>query len=234
MKVQHIFNGHFYLITNHAVASNSIFDNKVLCERFLRKVEFYLSPLCEVLHYVMHENQFQLVVKMASREAFEAYYWKKNGLAMEGKEVPFSTHIFSQAMANLQSSTAIHYNRKFGRTGALFARRFAKVLIESEEKLDEWINRLNLMKRFHEYLGKWKRGIRRKKEKVESWKMKKERSAYYYYLRQGIKHSVLSTFVKVFELNLQGQFNILPPPSIYIDFLAIKTLKYVRRKPAIP
>lgn len=128
MRVQHIFNGHIYAITNHAIACNSIFDNKKLCTRFLSKVNFYLAPLYQILHYVLHDNQFQIIVKMASREEFEEYYMRKKGKQPMQNDIPLSTHIYSQEMANLLASTAIHNNRKFVRTGAIFTRRFTKDL----------------------------------------------------------------------------------------------------------
>lgn len=94
MNQVHLFNDHIYEIHSHAVARNPIFIDRLICRRFLDKVDKYLKPLCEILHYSFHNNQYSMIVKLKSRQAFLDYELaKKVGIAEE--EVGFTTHIFS-------------------------------------------------------------------------------------------------------------------------------------------
>lgn len=208
-----------YVISNFTVALNTIFLDGDLCNRFLKKIEKYLSPLCKVIHYCLDDNQFHLIVMMKNREAFcDFYRLKKGDESLIDQEIPFCSYIFSQQMANLQSSTAIHFNRKFKRLGALFARRFSKILIESEVELTSWVRRLNKMKKSIQQSKKWETfnltGSRKNWLKLEKWK--KERCAYFYYNHKAIKHAILSCFILVDDIDLQGQFENLPPKNIYL------------------
>lgn len=222
MQVDHLFDSHIYIITNHAVARNLLFRDKYLCRRFLEKLDKYLSSLCQIMHYCLDDNQFQIIVKLRDREAFIEYYIKKYGLAeSEQDKIPASNYIFSQAMANLQSSTAIHFNRSFGRTGALFARRFQKVLVKSKEELDMWIDRLNEMKKFIKYYGEWgfRQGGEQRNEARVFW-MKRvrrciERTGYAFIKGILVSHAILSSFIQVDSIQFQGQFIKLPPGRLY-------------------
>ena len=230
MKVQHIFNDHLYVISNHVVACNSIFNSPLLCSRFLEKIDLYLSPLCKVLQYIIHENQFQLIVKISSRKDFEEYYRKKKGEELDDESIPFSTHIFSQAMANLQASAAIHFNRKFGRTGAIFARRFSKELITSKDNLDKWMLKMKKCRRLHRYGSNWGPGKQRKQKRGDRrlYGMKWERSGLFYYKNWEAKHAVLRNFVRIQNLDLQGQFKKIPPASIYTQYFTLKNKKFMK------
>lgn len=156
MRVKYVSGEKFYLVSNHAVAINPLFKDKYYCVRFLHKLKFYLSPLCEILSYSFSNHEFQLMVRLKSRESFESYFKNKYPKKIKkGVSIPKETYIFSQAMANLQSSMAIHFNRKEGRTGALFARRFSKTLIERAEEFEKWMERMKGMKNFLSYEKEW-------------------------------------------------------------------------------
>jgi hypothetical protein len=222
MQVDHIFENHIYLISNQAVAVNGLFRDSDLSVRFLERMEKYLSPICKILHYVIDDDQFQILVKMAVREDFCNYYrHKKQDDELEESKIPLSTHIFSQAMANLQSSAAIHYNRKVGRQGALFARRFRKRLVCSKESLKNWIEKLNAMKKQFSYASNWRYRYRARNRRkwVTEVRERLERSAYVLYQRGDTGHKLLSSFVRYWELELQGQFEILPPKRIFMTNL---------------
>jgi hypothetical protein len=159
-----------------------------------------------------------MIVKIKSRDALcDFYRMKKGDDSLTDEDIPLVTHIFSQQMANLQSSTAIHFNRKFNRIGALFSRRFTRFLVKSEEELKAWTSKLDSMQKSFQQVGVWKVFNRAKSRRnwvnIEKWR--KERSAYYYYKNMSLKHFVLSSFTRISEMMLQGQFINLPPASIY-------------------
>lgn len=209
MKVKYLFNDQIYIISNHAVAANPIFRNKEMCKRFLKKIDFYLSDLCTIYHYVFDDNQFQILLRLTSRTKFCEYYRrKKENKTLSEKEIPHSTYIFSQAMANLQASLAIHFNRGQKRSGALFARRYHKRLINTQEKLGAIFQRMERLRKCHKYKGVWDNKYL--VEKRSEWRKKVRDVIYWcacrYYRNLEKGHSLLRCFDRIQNIDLQGQF----------------------------
>ncbi len=155
-KTQHLFEERVYLISNHSVARNPMFSSEEMQLYFAKRMEHYLTPICDILAYNLKDDEFQLLVKLKKREDFEKYFKQK----MKSKkkflqDVPESTYIFSQAMANLQVSFVKHFNWKYGRSGTLVARRFGRKLVESESEMQEWISKLNGGEKLHNYREMW-------------------------------------------------------------------------------
>jgi hypothetical protein len=129
-------------------------------------------------------------------------------------------------MANLQSSTAIHFNRRFKRAGALFSRRFKKQLITSEKELDNWNDRLCRKEKEFVYREQWKNV---KATILDSSLLNRVldrlRCGAYYYERLIGNHPYLSSFKLVKEIDLQGQFIILPPKNIHSEYFSQNTKK---------
>lgn len=237
MKKVHLFNDHIYLISSHAVARNPLFHNKFMCDRFLGKVEKYLSPLCEVLHYNLDGNQYQMLVKLKSRDAFCAFVRaEKCTPDLEDEGIDWTTYIFSRAMSRLLASCAIHFNRKYGRSGALFARRFSRKLISNKQELDEQLGRFDKMEPSHVNMKVWNKvpSRFRLKNKKRVRLKKKERSGFYYYQRPKKRHKVLSNFRRVQTLELRAQFNNLPPNNIYEFVHRLELILYLNKALHIP
>lgn len=170
MNVRYIEEGKTYVITNHAVAKNHLFKDKHYCTYFIRGVKKYLSSICELVSYSLDGDQFNLIFKMGTRSDFREYYIRKK--KSQGKEVgvvPLSTYIFSQAMANLQASMAIHLNRKENRTGALFARRFSKIEIRTRIELENWLDKFARLIKVHQYEGRWRVKSKRRSSYQKKW-----------------------------------------------------------------
>lgn len=218
MKVKKIFPERLYVVSNFAVARNPIFSDQKLCLRFLKKLEKYLAPVCHILHYNLDDNQFQLIIEIKGQEVINEFYRKKkNEPDLKNEEIPAATKIFSQQMANLQASTAIHFNRKYKRLGALFARRFSKILIETKEDCKIWIKRMDDMMKHTEQIETWETlGMYRNRiQWVDKMKWNKFRSAFYYYKKMLASHTELSCFKIYSEIDFQGHFkNLLNPNFI--------------------
>lgn len=166
MNVKYIEENRTYVITSHMVARNNMFFKVYYCQRFISQFYKYLSPLCELVSYSFSAYEFTMVIKTFDRNSFVDYYKLKQ--IRKGKEiglVPESTYIFSQAVANLLASMAIHFNRKEGRTGAMFARRFRKVLISSKGELEKWIRRIHNKQETHRYGKRWQWKVKRRRQK---------------------------------------------------------------------
>lgn len=225
MKVDHVFEEQLYLISSHSVAKNPLFNNKSHCQRFLEKIEKYLSPLCDILDYCLLHNQFQLIVRLKSRDTFVEFYRDKTeDEDIPRNYIPFTTHIFSQAVSNLLSSTAIWYNRKYNRTGALFARRFTKTLIESEKALRDWIANFHDLVPHHKYAGMWalEKGMQKKiagalgiKGSGEISKLNYTVNGKGYSLSGAAFHPIINSMNKYKWVDLEGQFNYHVPKTIY-------------------
>lgn len=221
MRVHHLFENQIYMISNHAVARNPLFKDKYMCIRFLKKIDLYLGPICKILHYCLDQNQFQILVKLNDRDSFCRYYLGKK-MNIDEENIPHSSHIFSQAMANLQSSAAIHFNRKNSRTGALFARRFSKHLIKSKEELEFWVERLQNFQRQICYTANWvaQELAKNRGNWVRKNKSCKNRSAAFFYKYRKSRHMILSSFARYNEFELQGQFT-----TLFIDRFGTKFSK---------
>lgn len=149
MKCRHIFEKRIYLICNRAVAGNTIFTSKKEQVEFLNKVDQYLGPVCDVLAHSLHDDQFQLLIETKSRRHFTKFFkLTHKGKTDERFFLPLSTHIFSRLMSNLQVSVAKKFNFRNGRSGALFAARFERILVEDEIEAADWANKLACKKRY--------------------------------------------------------------------------------------
>lgn len=156
MKCRHIFENRIYLISNRAVAGNALFTSVKEQAEFLAKVEHYLSPICDVLAYSMHDDQFQLLIETKSRRNFTNFFkLTHKGKTNEEFFLPLSTHIFSRQMSNLQVSVAKKFNLRNERSGALFATRFERILVEDEIEAGEWAKKLNDKKRYFATAKRW-------------------------------------------------------------------------------
>jgi hypothetical protein len=224
MRACHLFENAIYVISNHAVARNPIFTDKAYCVRFLQKANKYLSPICEIMQYSLDQNQFHFLVKLKSRAIFCSHYRKKNKNAeLPVEKIPHETYIFSQAMANLQSSTAIHFNRKEKRTGALFARRYYKHLVESEGELQQWVERFREFYRHMRYSTKWvaREVVKDRERWVKKNRGMNVRNGTFYYKNKILMHPILDTFKRIYNMKLQGQFDFLPPRQLRASFSLI-------------
>ena len=169
MKCRHILEDRIYLISNRATASNPLFLSKRDQLEFLDKVEQYLAPICKVLAHALHDDQFQLLIKTKSRNHFSRFFKSKHkGKTDEKLFIPLSTHIFSQQMSNLQVSVAKRFNFKNARKGALFASRFERRMMKSEQDLQLWIGRLNNGIQYFDTAKKWSNQMYGKSGKILS------------------------------------------------------------------
>lgn len=204
VKAQHLFENGVYLISNHTVAKNSMFDDENVQAFFHQRMEKHLSPVCNILAYCLSGDEFQLLVKLRSKEEISKHFLSKaRNRALMLTESPEETYVFSQAMANLQVSFVKYYNFVNKRSGTLMAGRFTRILIESGDELNEWINRLNDGVKRHNYSARWA------SEKVTS--CKSMTSKWLYDSDDQCDSKTSSVFTKANNLNLVGYFSNLPP-----------------------
>lgn len=144
MVVPYTENDNCYVLTNFAVANNPIFMDEDEVNNFKKRLEDQLVDLCDILSYNFHSDHYQIVVALRDRSSFIHFFRKKKDDAdIPEEEIPESTYILSQEMANIQSGYAKWFNFRHGRYGTVFGRRYTKILIETEEELKVWVDEIN-------------------------------------------------------------------------------------------
>ncbi len=166
MKAKHVFGGHVYLISNFGVARNPIFKDEIDLIFFKEKFKEYLGEICEVYGSSHQINQFQYLIKIKERKELEDFYLKKmasqkknvshNLYGNEEGEIPESYLIFSQEVSNFLNSVAKKFNFRHGRKGSLFGDRYGKILVESEEEMQRWRERLRGLEALVHFEEGWK------------------------------------------------------------------------------
>ncbi len=226
MKADHICGGHVYLISNFGVARNPIFCDSLDVEFFRSNVEKYLGKLCVIHAYHFKHNQFQILIRIKWRNLIEAFFERKyeNGtnskfsqliLARKngnsGIEYPETYRIFSQEISNMLNSYAKYFNFKYKRTGGLFGSRYTKILVESEQEMINWVERLNSGAQLVLFKKEWS-----VKESFVMNNASGEENSKIFYKRCGRNnfHTIFSNFWLYYIEDLRGCFNSLPPANI--------------------
>lgn len=201
-SANHLFEDGIYLISNHAVAKNPMFATEKMQKYFLNSMKQHLASICKIMAYNLNGHEFQILVKLESREVFENYYMnRKNSSAIT--TIPDTTYLFSQAMANLQVSFVKHFNFVFKRSGTLMAGRYKRRLIESQYELEDLVQKLNSGLHSFKYSKKWANEMIVSKEIYTSdWLYNRGITAI-------SQDSPL--FQKLTDFNLVGYFQNLPP-----------------------
>ena len=171
METKHVFEEGIYLISNKSVAKCYLFKDTADCDRFKAKLNKYLEPIGEIHAFGFMDEEFEIVIKLKSRKVFESFFMNKTEELESTVEIPESTYIFAQLMANLQSSYAKWFNHKYKRDGGLFSGRYYRKLIESEEEFERTIERINAMNGRLKRLRIWT--YRRKSDSHEDMEKRK-------------------------------------------------------------
>ena len=219
METTHLFEDAYYLVGNKSVAKCFMFKDENDCQRFKTKIDYHLKPLCDVIGFGLLKDEFQLLVKLKSREVFEDYFVKRYEYRPEsGNVIPETTYIFAQAMSNLQSGYAKYFNYKYERDGGLMCGRYFRELVESEEHLDELICSMHKLQEQTKRNRIWT--FRRKEVGFRLDKLTKtvKRSSYMCYIlrkRGSAADAELQCFRHRDEIFLRGCFDNLPPKRIF-------------------
>ena len=209
-------NENCYVLTNFSDSNNPMFIEEVDERNFKGRIDEKLSVLCEILGYTFHNDQFLILVVLRDRATFVNFYReKKDDMEISEEEVPESTYILSQEMANIQSGYALWFNKKYKRYGSLFGRRYTKLLIETEESLREWVNRMKDYVRFWDFEEFWNYVMRfvnrlKKLEKIRrgvSWVTRTELEC------SGVGERMVGA-LSLEEFSLRGRYVPKPLPPI--------------------
>ena len=219
MENLHLHEEQIYLISNHAVARNSIFHNEEIRDRFRDKLIDYLDPVSDILAFNLKDHEFRILLRIRSRSEIENFYVKeKMSENAAYDEYPPTTHIFSRQMSNLQVSLVKHYNHRFNRSGTLMAGRFKRQLIESPEEVEYLVQELEGGSVSHNYAGIWaEMGVKGAKGMSECY-VEFHFEGYKKYAEfRGIKIDLVDQFMN--SKNLKNY-----PPPIYCHWQFFRSL----------
>jgi hypothetical protein len=241
MKVDHLFGGHIYVISSYGVAKNPIYKDNNDVNFFSENIEKYLGEICDIYAYSHQVNQFHYLIKIKDRSELESYYYRKQVEKKLGKknvshtiydlngEVPPDSYlIFSQEVSNCLNSYAKKFNFRHNRKGGLFAGRYTKYLVETEEEMNEWIDRLNKMEELVLFENGWKV---EEENVLENEDGECSSEVFYEGKSENKVHRVFSNFkIWIKNINIRGCFECLPPKSIKSPNYPILHQKYLKIK----
>ena len=102
---------------------------------FLNLYYKYASPVAAPLAHCLLGNHFHFALKTHSLEMQEQLWAATQQDKAQGENAPFLAAEPSQKMANLFTSYAVSYNRRYGRSGSLFAKPFRRNPVEDDDYL---------------------------------------------------------------------------------------------------
>lgn len=204
MHVNYTQNGNCYVLANFAASNNPIFMNDIEVNNFKQRVDTHISTLCEILGYYFTSDHYQIIVSLKDRQTFIDFYRKKmENPDLEEIDIPPSTYILSQEMANIQSGYAKWFNFRHVRFGSVFGRRYTKVLISSEEELKEWVNSVNNKKPMWSFGAFWSY-TKNFVQRIKKLKKVDVSSAILY--ESGIIDAIISSFILLEKFLERGPY----------------------------
>ena len=211
-RTTHIFEDGYYHIWNKSVSKSFMFKDEQDFERFKTNIRKYLDPICDIMAYNLLNEEFQLVLRMKSREIIEEYFMEKHTKQYEKLGIiPETTYIFARAMANMQSAYVKWFNFKYSRDGGLMGSRYGRMLIESEDQMRSIIKDVHNLKKKNnrEFVWRYKEG-----DGFRIVMCKKDRSSRHIYEGEGLNNGDENWVKHVDYIYVRGHFENLPPKRL--------------------
>jgi len=124
--------GSFYHIYNRGNNSCDLFREKTNYEHFLRLCDKHISPVAEIIAWVLMRNHFHFLVYIRSSLNQPNPQGFKNPEGL----VDLTDKPISQQFSNLFNAYTKAINKKYHRTGSLFEHPFRRKIIEDERYLE--------------------------------------------------------------------------------------------------
>ena len=149
----------YYHIFNRGINGTKIFETEENYFYFLRRLKFFLYPVCEFYAYCLMPNHFHFVVRIKSEEEIKAFSEKSNmkNVFLENGLHSYDS-IISKQIARFISSYSQAFNKfNKSRTGALLESPFKRIRINDDEYLRKLIiyvhqNPKNIVNKLEDYL----------------------------------------------------------------------------------
>jgi putative transposase len=126
----------FYHIYNHAVGNEKLFRNNSNYLHFITLLKKYMIDYVELYAYCLMPNHFHFVLKIKSeQDIFNSYERVQNPRKADLNVPSFVSRQFSHFF----NSYAQAYNKQYYRKGSLFANRFKRKHIDTQDYLKKLI-----------------------------------------------------------------------------------------------
>jgi putative transposase len=130
--------GKYYHIYNRGNNKEQIFrDNSDYCY-FLHLLTKHIIPATQVYCYCLMNNHFHLIIKIRTDQVQKG---------MDGRDINVS-----QCFSNCFNAYAKSFNKKYNRTGKLFAERFKRKPVDSDAYFTELIYYIHANPQRHEII----------------------------------------------------------------------------------
>ncbi|GLR15828.1 hypothetical protein [Portibacter lacus] len=126
-----------YHIYNRSIQEALLFQDNSDYTYFLKKYKEYLSPYFATYAYCLIPNHFHFLVKIKPLDACTIFIKEEKTLTSSkflNNEIGIDEFLVNQ-IRRFFSSIVLSHNKKYGRKGNLFAKRFKRVTVSKEAKL---------------------------------------------------------------------------------------------------
>lgn len=119
--------GNYYHIYNRGNNRENIFLEERNYPYFLQRYTKYIVPVAETFAYCLMRNHFHFLIRIRAHrvEESQAAAVCETAAALAPKDI-------SKQFDSLFNSYAKSINKAYGRTGALFQKRFGRVLVDND------------------------------------------------------------------------------------------------------
>ena len=137
MEIQAIEEGCLYHIFNRGNNSEKIFFEEENYRYFLKLLKKYIVPVADIYAYCLLQNHFHFLVRIKEKKEIDFQKLKYSTVV---KPIEVSA---SRQFSHFLNAYSQAINKKFGRTGSLFERRFERKEITDENYLRQVILYIN-------------------------------------------------------------------------------------------
>ena len=137
MEIQAIEEGCLYHIFNRGNNSEKIFFEEENYRYFLKLLKKYIVPVADIYAYCLLQNHFHFLVRIKEKKEID---FQKLKYSTVDKPIEVSA---SRQFSHFLNAYSQAINKKFGRTGSLFEKRFERKEITDENYLRQVILYIN-------------------------------------------------------------------------------------------
>ena len=135
--------GQCYHIYNRGNNRRLIFREEENYFYFLRLVKIHVFPIAKIFAYALLPNHFHFLVQIRDEEEL-------------AKQKASSSTQISRKFANLFSTYAMAYNKRFKTVSSLFEQNFERTLVKNESMFDYYIYYLHWNPQHHNLVADYK------------------------------------------------------------------------------
>jgi len=138
IKVKELQASQLYLIVCRSTSHEAFFENVSQLRIFKNQFKRHLDGICDVIEYLHVPSGYAYIIETKSKESIREWYEVKRATSRKRTEAsPISElwRIISECFRHMGSTFVSICNRRSGREGAKFRKRFERFAFEDESEL---------------------------------------------------------------------------------------------------